>query len=60
MFVELEGKLRERSAEFMAYLRQHGVLVNGTYRLRFVTHLDLDRQGVEYAAGIIRRFVQEA
>ncbi len=60
VFVELEGKLRERSAEFMAYLRQHGVLVNGTYRLRFVTHLDLDRQGVEYAAGIIRRFVQEA
>ena len=30
VFVELEGKLRERSAEFMAYLRQHGVLVNGT------------------------------
>lgn len=60
VFIELEGRLRERSGDFMAYLRQHGVLVNGTYRLRFVTHLDLDRQDVEYAAGVIRRFAQEA
>jgi len=60
VFIELEGKLRERSAEFMAYLRQHGVLVNGTYRLRFVTHLNLDRKGVEYAAGVIRQFAAQA
>ena len=60
LFIELEGKLRQRSAEFMAYLREHGVLVNGTYRLRFVTHLDLNKQGVEYAAGVIRRFAEQA
>lgn len=60
VFIELEGKLRARAAEFMSYLRQHGVLVNGTYRLRFVTHLDLDREGVEHAAGVIRQFAEQA
>jgi threonine aldolase len=45
------------AAEVTAYLRSHGILVSvlGTQVLRACTHLDVSRDQVEYAAGIIRR-----
>jgi threonine aldolase len=56
MFVDLVGAARDRSADLLAHLQQHGVLATGLYRLRFVTHLDVDAAGVERAIGAIRGF----
>ena len=45
------------AAEVAAYLRSHGILVSvlGPQVLRACTHLDVSREQVEYAAGIIRQ-----
>jgi threonine aldolase len=45
------------AAEVAAYLRSHGILVSvlGAQVLRACTHLDVSREQVEYAAGIIRQ-----
>ncbi|MBC5764123.1 low-specificity L-threonine aldolase [Ramlibacter albus] len=56
LFVDLVGDAREKSAALLAHLKSHGVLAIGLYRLRFVTHLDVDEQGVDRAIGAIRGF----
>lgn len=56
LFVDLVGPARERSGELVPYLAQQGVLVTGLYRLRFVTHLDVDAAGVDRAVAAIRSF----
>jgi threonine aldolase len=56
VFVDLVGPARERSAELLAHLKAHGVLATGLYRLRFVTHLDVDAPGVARAVSVIRQF----
>jgi len=40
----------------LQHLAARGVLATGLYRLRFVTHLDVDADGVERAAAAIREF----
>jgi threonine aldolase len=47
LFVDLVGPARERSAALIPHLAQQGVLATGLYRLRFVTHLDVDASGVD-------------
>jgi threonine aldolase len=56
VFVDLTGAARERSAGLIPFLAEQGVLVTGLYRLRFVTHLDVDAQGVERAIAAVRRY----
>jgi threonine aldolase len=56
LFVDLAGPARERSAGLLQHLAQQGVLATGLYRLRFVTHLDVDAQGIDRAATAIRSF----
>jgi threonine aldolase len=56
LFVDLVGAAKERSAELMAFLAAHGVLVTGLYRLRFVTHLDVDSAGIDRAIALMREF----
>jgi len=56
VFVDLVGAARERSAELLAHLKSQGVLATGLYRLRFVTHLDVDAPGVARATAVIRQF----
>lgn len=58
VFVDLVGAARERSAELLTHLKNHGVLATGLYRLRFVTHLDVDADGVARAASVVRQFFQ--
>ena len=45
-----------RAAGLGEHLTQHGVLVTGRDRLRFVTHLDVDGAGIDRAAGAVRAF----
>ncbi len=60
VFVDLIGPAREKSAEFMAFLKSRDVLVLGLYRLRFVMHLDVDAAGVEQALAAIHAFFKVA
>jgi threonine aldolase len=56
VFVDLAGAARERSTELLKALAAEGVLATGLYRLRFVTHLDVDAAGVDRAIAAVRRF----
>jgi threonine aldolase len=56
LFVDLVGPARERSAELLPFLAARGVLATGLYRLRFVTHLDVDAAGIDRAVAAIREF----
>lgn len=56
LFVDLTGAARERSGALLEHLRREGVLATGLYRLRFVTHLDVDAAGIDRAIGAIRSF----
>ena len=56
VFVDLTGAARERSGELLEHLKAQGVLATGLYRLRFATHLDVDRAGIDRAVTAIRSF----
>ncbi|ADU34852.1 low-specificity L-threonine aldolase [Variovorax paradoxus] len=56
VFVDLTGAAQARSSELLASLNSQGILATGLYRLRFVTHLDVDAAGVDRAVAAIRDF----
>ena len=56
VFVDLTGAAREKSAALLKHLGDHKIQATGLYRLRFVTHLDVDAAGVDRAAAVIRNF----
>ncbi|HSV45636.1 MAG TPA: low-specificity L-threonine aldolase [Ramlibacter sp.] len=58
LFVDLVGAAREQSTALLQHLEREGVQATGLYRLRFVTHLDVDAAGVDHAAAAIRSFFQ--
>jgi threonine aldolase len=58
VFVDLVGAARAQSAALLAHLTAQGVLITGLYRLRFVTHLDVDAAGVDRAVAAVRGFFQ--
>ena len=51
VFADLQGP---RAAGLMEHLKSRGVLATGLYRLRFVTHLDVDAAGVDRAVAAVR------
>ena len=51
VFADLAGP---RAAGLIAHLKARGVLATGLYRLRFVTHLDVDAAGVDRAIAAVR------
>jgi threonine aldolase len=58
VFVDLVGLAREKSAALLAHLKAQDVLITGLYRLRFVTHLDVDAAAVDRAVAAVRSFFQ--
>jgi threonine aldolase len=54
VFADLKS---ERAGGLMAHLKSRGVLATGLYRLRFVTHLDVDRDGVDRAVAAVREYL---
>ena len=56
LFVDLVGEAKDRGAALQAHLKSEGIDMTGLYRLRFVTHLDVDRAGVDRAIAAIRQF----
>ncbi len=51
VFADLRG---ERAAGLMEHLKSRGVLATGLYRLRFVTHLDVDAGGIDRTVAAVR------
>lgn len=45
-----------RAAGLLPFLKERGVLATGLYRLRFVTHLDVDAAGVDHAIAAVRDY----
>jgi len=56
VFVDLSGAAKAQSAGLLSHLADHGVQATGLYRLRFVTHMDVDAAGVDRAVAAIRQF----
>ena len=58
VFADLSGAAKAQSAALLKYLADQGIQATGLYRLRFVTHLDVDAAGVDRAVTAIRQFLQ--
>jgi threonine aldolase len=56
LFVDLRGPAQDKSMELLEALKREGVLAWGLDRFRFVTHLDVDAEGVDRCIGAVRRF----
>ena len=56
LFVDLLGAARAKSGALIAHLAEHGILATGLYRLRFVTHLDVNAAGIDRAVAVMRQF----
>lgn len=56
VFVDLTGAAKEQSAALQQHLADHGIRVTGLYRLRFVTHLDIDQLAIDRTIEVIRQF----
>ncbi len=56
VFVDLTGPLRAHSEALVAHLKSHHILTTGLYRLRFVTHLDVDAAGIDRTIAVVREF----
>lgn len=56
VFVDLNGPAKAKATGFLAHLKQHHILATGLYRLRFVTHLDVDTAGVDRAIDVIQQY----
>lgn len=56
LFVDLKGAAKDQSAALLRHLASRGIQATGLYRLRFVTHLDVDAEGVDRAVAAIREF----
>jgi threonine aldolase len=57
LFIDLVGEARARSAELIPFLATRGILATGLYRLRFVTHLDVDGAGIDRTVAAMREFL---
>jgi len=56
VFVDLHGPAKTRAPELLAFLKQNGILTTGVYRLRLVTHLDVDAADIDRAVAVLRAF----
>ena len=56
LFVDLTEAAQARGDALIAHLKSRGILATGLYRLRFVTHLDVDEAGIYRAASVVRSF----
>jgi threonine aldolase len=56
VFVDVSEPLKAKAAGLIEHLKSHGILATGLYRLRFVTHLDVDEEGVDRAVAVIRDY----
>jgi threonine aldolase len=58
LFIDLVGEAKAKGAALQAHLKQASIDVTGLYRLRLVTHLDVDRTGIDRTIAAIHQFFQ--
>lgn len=58
VFADVSEPSRAKAAGLIAHLKTHGILATGLYRLRFVTHLDVNEAGVDQAISVIKHYFQ--
>jgi threonine aldolase len=56
VFVELAGPAQAKAAGLIDHLKQHHILCTGLYRLRFVTHLDVDAAAIDRTVHIVQHY----
>jgi threonine aldolase len=56
VFVDVHEPLKAKAAGLIEHLKSHNILATGLYRLRFVTHLDVDEEGVDRAIAVMRDY----
>ncbi len=56
LFVDLVGEAKAQGAALQTHLKQAGVDMTGLYRMRFVTHLDVDHSGIDRTISAVRQF----
>jgi threonine aldolase len=55
VFVDVQGP---RADGLLEHLKSRGVLATGLYRLRFVTHLDVDAAGIDRTVQAVREHLE--
>ena len=59
VFADFKGATRQRLDALLAHLVSHRIQANtGIYRLRFVTHLDIDAAGIDRVVAAMRQFFE--
>lgn len=58
LFLALRDRRKNDTAALIGHLRQRGVWISGQYRLRLVTHLDVDEPGADHVVGAFREFFE--
>ncbi len=58
VFADVSEPLKAKAAGLIEHLKSHGILATGLYRLRFVTHLDVDSAGVDHAISVMKQYFQ--
>jgi threonine aldolase len=58
VFVDVSEPRQAKAAGLIEHLKSHGILATGLYRLRFVTHLDVDEEGVDRAVAVVRDYFE--
>jgi threonine aldolase len=56
VFVDVQEPLKAKATGLLDHLKSHGISATGLYRLRFVTHLDVDDAGVDKAISVIGQY----
>ena len=56
VFVDLTDEAKAQSAALLDHLAENGIQATGLYRLRFVTHLDVNAADIDRAVSVIRGF----
>ncbi len=56
VFIDLVGEAKSRAPELLTFLTSQGVLTTGLYRLRLVTHLNVDAAGIDRAVAAFQTF----
>ncbi len=59
VFVDVKEPIKAKAAGLINHLKSHGILATGLYRLRFVTHLDVDSEGVDRAIAVIQSYFKQ-
>ncbi len=56
VFVDLVGPDKAKAAGLIDHLKQHNILATGLYRLRFVTHLDVDAAAIDRTIHVVQAY----